>query len=108
MGNGYVERPTVHDVTPAEAVAESIAQAFRSDDVQSDLDSFGISSMSVIWRGTKVEAKWFSSGSPYELIIGNDSSFPSGYAKVIFRAAIARANSLTNERISRLADGLQK
>lgn len=85
-------------------VARSIAEAFRTQPVMTELP-VPECTVSVKWRGHTVRAEWFASGTPFLLSIGLDRLLPEGRgSNIIFSAAKARARLLARERLADLAE----
>lgn len=95
--------PVFGTFTKEAAIADSIADAFRSGDVEAELNGHGISTMRVEWRGHRVFVSWYGSGRPRDIRIDGDGFFPEGRAsKRIFEAAWTRANGLLSEKLNNL------
>jgi len=67
--------------------------------VQQDLDPFGISELTVVVAGVRVQATWYSGwmAHPRSLRVGNES-YPVGAHKII-KTAMKRADSLVGEKL---------
>ena len=92
------------DVMKLSEISGEIANAFKEGELMEvHLDGHGISEMGVMWRGHHIFLSWYSPTTPRHLSIDGNRFFPKGRnSKVIFRAAIERANELTDEFLARL------
>lgn len=87
-----------------EKIGAEIADAFTHEAVEADLDGHGLSELATQWNGRRVCVSWFSTGDPFQLKIDGDDFFPKGQAStLIFKAAIARAGRLLDEKLRALA-----
>lgn len=91
-------------------VARDIAKTVLEGEVSSHaLDPWGISKLSVRWKGQRVEIRWFSDKSLCSIKINADVyPYAGGDSKHILGAALARAPKLLSEKMRELESKLEE